>query len=169
MTLEQLNTIPGWAYGYGFIYALLIGQLLIPRVTNLMYDLVDPQFKARFKHKWQPSIIGIIERTLYIPSLLGGHAGFIGLWIGLKVGIPYIRWADNNDDESDPARGRSLFMNSLYGNALSILYSVVGYLIILWLNKGDIKSAVMVAVILSGFNVILWIGLKIYQKCMSEN
>ena len=78
-----------------------------------MYDLVDPKFKEKFRHKWQPIIIGLIERSLYILSLLGGHVGFIGLWVGLKVGIPYIRWTNYKDDKDDPAKERSLFMNSI--------------------------------------------------------
>jgi hypothetical protein len=168
MALQELDKIAWWAYGLGFFYALFIGQLLIPMVTELMYDLVDPEFKGKFKHKWQPYIVGLIERSLYILSLLGGHAAFIALWVGLKVGIPYFRWTDPAADKDEIAKGRTLFMNSLYGNALSILYSVVGYLIILWLDKCDIKRAVIVALILSGFNVALWMGLKIYQNRMSR-
>ena len=82
MSLEQLDKICIWAYVFGFFHALAIGQLLIPWTTNLMYDLVDKEFKEKFKHKWQPIIIGMIERSLYILSLLGGYAGFIGLWVG---------------------------------------------------------------------------------------
>ena len=130
-----------------------------------MYELVELGFEERrYKHKWQPSIVGLIERTLYIVTLLMGYAPFIGLWIGLKVSIPYIRWTGERNDKTDPFHGRSLFMVSLCGNALSILYAVVGYLIILWLNKGDMLRAGIVAGTLIVFNLSLWVRLKVYQK-----
>lgn len=170
MTLEQLDKIAGWAYGFGFLYALLIGQLLIPRVTNLMYDLVESvqERKSAKKHCWQPVIIGLIERTLYTISLLGGYGGFILGWTALKVGVPYIRWTGSRNENDDPWGGRVLFMNALYGNALSILYSVVGYLIILCLSKEDIKRAVYVASVLIIFNAFLWLRLSIYKKKVSN-
>jgi hypothetical protein len=39
---------------------------------------------------------------------------------------------------------------------------------ILWLNKRDFKRAVSVALALIAFNMILWMGLKIYEKCKCE-
>lgn len=64
MPFEELDKISGWAYLYGFSYALLVGELLIPLVTERMYDLVDPKFKEKFKHTWQPTLIGLIERLV---------------------------------------------------------------------------------------------------------
>lgn len=164
MNIEQLETIVWWAYLSGFSYSLLIGQLLIPKFTKLTYDLVEKGFEDHYKHKWQPPVLGIIERILYILSLLMGHPQFIGFWIAIKIGIPYILWKGEEGDKDNPWKGRSLFVNSLTGNAMSILYAIAGYLIIIWLNKRDIQRAAIVAVILCLFNLILWQWLKVYKK-----
>ena len=59
-------------------------------------------------------------------------------------------------------------MNSLYGNALSIIYAVSGYIIILWTDKGNIKGSILMLVIVSSFTVAIRMGLKIYQKCQKQ-
>jgi hypothetical protein len=163
---KELNNIAWSAYAWGFGYALVAGRLLIPRVVKNMYELVDPGFeKKRAQYKWQPKIIGVIEAVLYILVLLGGHAEFIGFWVALKVSVPYIGWKGREtDDEKEIQKRRSLFINSLYGNGLSILYSVVGYLIILWIDKGIYWRAVIVPLILILFNLALWGYLKKQPK-----
>jgi hypothetical protein len=65
--------------------------------------------------------------------------------------------------------GCSKFINSLYGNALSILYSVVGHLMILWLNKENCLRAFWVPAILCGLNLGLYGYLKICQENMNKH
>ena len=145
------------AFLFGFLYAVFAGKYLIPLVTKRMYDLVDPNDERQSLQKWQPPLIGVIERVLYVVALLAGHGGFIGLWVGLKVGIPYIRWSEKDENNLD--LGRALFMNSLYGNALSILYAVVGYHIIQLLATRP-WYAVLAAISLIVFNLVIWIWLE---------
>ena len=155
--MKPVDTVTWQAFLAGLGYALIAGGVFIYIVTRRMYDLVDPEDKRQFLHKWQPPIVGVIERTLYIVSLLAGHAGFIGLWVGLKVGIPYIRWSEKNEKSiKNPAIGRALFINSLYGNALSILYSVVGFQSIAWFDKGYFERMSFAMIGLIVFNLAIW-------------
>jgi len=103
--------------------------MLIPRVTKNAYKLIDPEFEEKRKqYKLQPPIVGAIEAILYILALLGEYAGFIVLWVGIKVSVHYIGWIVQKTDVKEKFQERrALFINSLYGNALSILYAVVGY------------------------------------------
>jgi hypothetical protein len=150
MIFDQLDKIAWWAYPIGFGFALLGGRLFIPKVVRKMYDLVNPEFETRRRRfRWQAQVIGGIEAVLYVISLLGGKAEFIAFWVLVKVSVPYIGWkVEKSIDEEKIHEGRCLFMNSLYGNGLSILYSVVGYLIIIWLGKENYWLAFWVAIIL---------------------
>jgi hypothetical protein len=98
-----------FAIAYG--YSLFVGEL-VGLVTNSMYRIADPQEKGLYPHTWQAPIIGIVERSLYLSSLLAGYVEFVGLWVALKIGVQYRRW-------TEPDLGRTLFMNNLIGNALS--------------------------------------------------
>ena len=97
---------------FGFLYAIFAGKYFIPLVTKRMYDLVDPEDTRQSLQKWQPPIVGVIERVLYIAALLAGHGGLIGLWVGLKVGIPYIRWSEQ--DRENPNRPRFIYELALW-------------------------------------------------------
>ena len=130
-------------YAYAYAFALGAGQL-VGLVTKCMYDIVDPEIKGKYIHAWQALVIGTVERTLFLSSLIAGHGELIGLWVGLKLGMQYKRWTENNSGE----KGRTLFMNNLIGNGLSILYAAVGYGIIEWWKTNRIEFALGVPAIL---------------------
>ena len=109
-----------------------------------MYDLVGPDEKGLYPHTWQASIIGMVERTLYLSSLLAGYAAFIGLWVGLKLGVQYKRWSENGSGQ----KGHTLFMNNLVGNGLSILYAAAAYGIIEWVRSDKVNYAIGVPILL---------------------
>ena len=133
------------AYAFGYAYGALAGQLIGP-VIYLLHKSVETKEETKEeteyeKHRWQPPIVGIIERTLYISSLLSGYAQFIGFWIALKVAIPYFFW------EKKDTRARVAYMNCIIGNGLSVLYAAVGFKCIKWLNQDPWPYAAYAAIV----------------------
>jgi hypothetical protein len=148
-----------YVYVIAYAYALFVG-LLVGRVTDLMYDLTRVERKSNFE--WQPPILGIVERSLFLSSLIASYGGFIALWLTLKLTVQYKRWSGEDKTlQIKPGEevlvGRTLFMNSLIGNGLSILYAGVGFGIIQWSHSGNtcfavtIPAALVVGTVALGF------------------
>lgn len=157
-----------YVYLVAYAYALFFGEL-VALVTEYMYDLTEVPRVTRYK--WQPPIVGIVERTLFLSSLIAGHGSFIALWLTLKVTVQYKRWSGEDkslqvEDADRVLVGRTLFMNSLIGNGLSILYAGVGYGIIQWSRSGRTQLAVVVPVALVAGTIALrfWLWLDPWTK-----
>lgn len=106
---------------------------------------------------WQPPITGTVERTLYVSSLLMGYGEFIGLWLALKVTVAYPLWSRTHS-------GRTIYMCSLIGSALSVLYAVVGYQAIRWLEGEKWFPAAAVSILLWLGTAVLWNYLEKHKK-----
>ena len=113
-----------YAYAVGFGYAIIVGYLLIKPVMFIMWSYEDRSLKSR----WQPALIGVIERIFYISSLLMNHYEFIGLWLILKM-AGHILGKEPSD--------RIFYMETLIGNAISLLYAGVGFQMISWIKKEE--------------------------------
>ncbi|MFX1563985.1 MAG: hypothetical protein ACFFDP_11840 [Promethearchaeota archaeon] len=87
--------------------------------------------RAKKKHRWQPLVTGIVERTLYMISFLVERPEFIIAWLAYKVAVGW-----KNGDEY----GRLKFSNQFNGSALSVLYTFFGYVIVLY---GDFKAYIL--------------------------
>ena len=155
------SEIAWYVYAIAYAYSLFAGQL-VGLVTNCMYKIADPQEKGLYPHTWQAPIIGIVERSLYLSSLLAGHGEFVGLWVALKIGVQYKRWTERD-------LGRTLFMNNLIGNALSVLYAGAGFGITLWMksNRVGYAIAVPIALVLGTLSIRLWLRLRVEQELKS--
>lgn len=165
-----------YVYAAAYCYALFFGEL-VALVTEYMYDLTEIPRVTRYK--WQPPVVGIVERTLFLSSLIAGHGSFIALWLTLKVTVQYKRWSGDDrslqvEDADRVLVGRTLFMDSLIGNGLSILYAGVGYGIIQWSISGPKQLAVIVpvALVLGTVALRFWLWLDpltqlkgIIKKC----
>ncbi|MFC1869114.1 hypothetical protein ACFL0H_13430 [Thermodesulfobacteriota bacterium] len=116
------------------------------------------------RYKWQPHVTGVIERTLYILSFLGGEPGFIVFWLGYKVAVRWRVWTKDKEEENDEHKGRATFSNHFNGSALSILYAVVGYIIA---SYWDAISAI-IGFILILLTLLLFQILKKVQSQESE-
>jgi hypothetical protein len=159
-----------YVYVVAYVYALFLG-LLVGRVTELMYDLTGVERRSKFK--WQPPILGIVERTLFLSSLVASYGGFIALWLTLKLTVQYKRWSGEDKSlQVDPGEnvlvGRTLFMNSLIGNGLSILYAGVGYGIIQWSKSGRTCFAVTIPAALVLATLVLWFWLSRHRETKLE-
>lgn len=149
------NQIAWYAYAVGYAYAIFVGHALIKNVMDRLHDCVA--FTDDREYKWQAPIIGITERTLYVSSLLLDHSAFVAFWVGLKVAVQWKRWNENEI-------GRTIFMNTLTGNAFSILYAVVGYKMVLGIKERELVFSLIIPVSLIIGTWVLWRWLRQHVK-----
>ena len=98
--------------------------------------------------EWQRIVMGAIERTLYMSSLLMNYGEFIAVWLGLKVAGGWKRWQEPD--------GRYYFSITLFGSGLSLLYAVVGYKMTTWIYNSQWSHAAIVPSLLIMATYILW-------------
>ncbi len=116
-----------YAYAFGFGYAIIVGYLLIEPVMLAIWKYREEVPGAlRVPGDPQPALIGVIERILYISSLLMDHGEFIGFWLALKMAGHL--WGKERTY-------RILYMDTLIGNAISLLYAGVGFQMISWIES----------------------------------
>jgi hypothetical protein len=157
MDLCQLEEISWQHLAWGYLFANVLGSILIPLVMSPMRKLVGHEPPKEIK--WQPHVTGIIERTLYITALFVKRPEIILAWPLFKVAGGWQVWGQrkvkSEDEEYSVHKGRAIFSNMFNGTALSIFYAFCGYLIAVWWNE----RAVCLAVILIALTLILYIWL----------
>ena len=148
MDISNLEEIIWYRLLIGYLYANLFGSIFIWMVMKQMRKMIG--FEPPEKLAWQPHITGIMERTLYLISLLVKMPEFIAVWLAYKVAIGWKVWEGDikkkeKELDYDYHKGRAIFSNHFNGSALSILYAFIGYLIIvLWSFKAVIYSIIFI-------------------------
>ncbi len=156
-----------YAYAIGYGYAIFAG-LLTARVVNSMWELIG--WKANDNESirrniWEPFSVGIIERALYVSSLILGHGVFIGFWLALKVAGRWTApWEESAGNKKSWPVTRSAYQIFLVGSGISVLYAFVGFKLILQINKGEFTYGVVLSVVLVAANEVLKIWLDRYRK-----
>ena len=117
--LEELMQL--WPYVIGYLFAIFVAQEFISRITDQMW-LAIGQTQQETQVQWQSTVIGWIERVLYVAFFQAGNPEFIGFWLALKVAGQWDRWT----------KKREFFNVFLIYNALSVAYGAVGSKIIDW-------------------------------------
>lgn len=155
MNLDTLTSVEFGPLLYGYLYALIVGELFLSFTMAEMRKLIGQKPSGS---EWQPHVTGCVERTLYILSFLFGRPEFVAAWLVFKVagGLKYLEPKEGEDRHL----GRKIYSNSFTGSAISILYAAVGYLIIVWWNN---RAAIFVGaqVFLS---LVLWGYLYVERK-----
>ena len=117
-------------YGIVYFYGIFIGHYFINGTIKFLWD-EKPQDTSNPKYKEpyyivQSSILGMVERSLYILTLNFIGYPFIVLWITLKTVSNWDVWKTEY--------GRGFFNIFLIGNGLSLLFSFCSYLVIKVIN-----------------------------------
>jgi hypothetical protein len=82
-------------------WSRLIGIYLLSAVfTHLLvffsYLGIDVLLKVKggntVEDLWSPTLVGLCESFLYPTALIMNHAGFIPLWLGIKVAVRWTGW-----------------------------------------------------------------------------
>jgi len=128
-------------------WSRLIGIYLLSAVaTHLLifysYQRIDDLLKIKcgdtVEDLWAPTLVGLCESFLYPTALIMNYAGFIPLWLGIKVAV---RWTDlvgikgaddlnKQTEKTDQCEPRHLYNKFLVGNAFSIAAAVITYFIL---------------------------------------
>ncbi len=101
---------------------------------------------------------GVCGKDTVYSSFLVGKPEFVAAWLVFKVagGLKHLDPQEGQDKQI----GRAIYSNTFTGSAISILYSAVGYLVIVWWNH---RAAIFVGaqVFLS---LVLWEYLCVERK-----
>ncbi|HYT59201.1 MAG TPA: hypothetical protein VEL06_03465 [Haliangiales bacterium] len=85
-----------------------------------------------------------------------GLGSMIGLWLVLKVAGQWKRWMDDGDEKAERPDGRSVFNIFLIGNALTMLYSFVGFKLIQWVQAERILQVCLVPLSVIALTLAFW-------------
>jgi len=121
-----MTTLAGIAIGYSF--AVVVGHFAIQRVVDSLWRAIGwmPSAYDERPEYYQPRLVGIIERTLYVASLQMGEPEFIGVWLALKVAGQWKRWGEEATIAGRKVEGRVFYNIFLIGSGLSVAYAVGG-------------------------------------------
>lgn len=128
-------------------WSRLIGIYLLSAVfTHLLiffsYQGIDVLLKFKCRNTvedlWAPTLVGLCESFLYPTALIMNHAGFIPLWLGIKVAVRWTGWVgikgaddlNKQTEKTDHYKARRLYNKFLVGNAFSIAAAVITYFIL---------------------------------------
>jgi hypothetical protein len=104
--------------------------------------------------------IGVLERFLYIASLLAGHAEFIGVWLLIKVAGGWKGWSEDHQGVS----GRNIFNASLITTALSLIWALWGAATVVWIQFGRTSYAVAAGLGLLVGTYGSWLALALWWR-----
>jgi protein-S-isoprenylcysteine O-methyltransferase Ste14 len=121
----------------------------------------DPQVRP---HAWQGETLARLEGVLYVGCLQLGLGQLIGVWLAVKVAGQWKRWMDDGDEKTHRPDGRAVFNIFLIGNALSVLYSFVGYKLIGWIQAGRVLQVCWVSLSVIALTLVLWAWIPAQRK-----
>ncbi len=152
-------------YMWGFLSAIILGWLFIPEIMRELKKKIYPVLSKKEEidaYDFYPSIVGRFETVLYITALQLKHPEFIAGWLALKIAGRWTSPALKKDDREELPEKESFTPEQKFivncaryniftiGNALSIIYAVLGWKIIVWLQLDDpIKICKIISFVLA--------------------
>lgn len=137
-------------YLIGIFFSVIIGNIIVRcTIKELWHALGDDDVSSP---DWRivAQTQGFIERLLYTLAWHFGHPSFIAAWLVLKVASKWKRY------EEEP--GYNVF---LVGSGISILYAIVGALVINWIKAMSWLALLIPAILLEcSLLVLLWLKWK---------
>ena len=153
------------SYVFGYFFAVIIGHWCISWIVSTLWGasgwLEDNRVRP---FGYSPSLVGLVERTLYLISLQLAHPEFIAVWLAMKVAGQWKRWEEGATIRSTSIPGRAFYNFFLIGTGFSIAYSAAGYAIIYSLNNNDYFSAIATPVVVLASTICFVLLTKYYQK-----
>ena len=142
-----------WALFRGYIYSSIFAAVPISYMMYLLSENIknigffenrdfskspkkmmpkELTFDGYILSQWQVIIVGIIERFLYLTSIMVGKPEFIAAWLAIKTVYTGLSERD--------VSGKRIYNNFLVGNGISILYAFAGVGIIQWVTGSFLPS-----------------------------
>lgn len=164
--LDDLNTSTIFYFVVGFGYSIIVGHLVIKSVLDTYYTGHE---EGRQKQKWRAAVVGFVERTLYLGSILANKPEFIAIWLAFKIAGQWDRW--KTDYYADPKKrplledspgdtARAVWGGYAIGNGLSIAFAFTGGVIIQLLVDSNLMQALFLGISL----LILCLFLHLYIR-----
>lgn len=121
-----------------YLLSAVFTHVLIFFSYQLMDVLLNVKGRNTVQDLWSPALVGLCESFLYPTALIMNHAGFIPLWLGIKVAVRWTGWVDirgadvlnKQTEKPDQDKARRLYNKFLVGNAFSIAAAVITYFIL---------------------------------------
>jgi hypothetical protein len=154
-----MSFTPWYAAVIGYGFSVFAEAILVKSLVETLWDCIAPQSSDGSQNRpqlWQGDTLARIEGVLYVALLQLGLGNLIGVWLGLKVAGQWKRWMDDGDEKTQRPDGRSVFNVFLIGNALSVLYSFVGFKLIDWIRDERILQVCWVSLSVIALTLVLW-------------
>ena len=155
-----MNAIYANLIGYSF--AVLIAHFPIARIQERLWnDLSSTACTDIRPRPWHATVIGVVERTLYVAALQASAAYLIGVWLALKAASQWEGWSKGLQYSAVAAKnitGRELANVFITGTGVSLVFALAGSRCIPHLIRAEWLKAVIFlvapiigAVLLYGF------------------
>ena len=156
-----------WAYVIGYGFSVFAEAIIVKSVVETLWDCISPAVPSSPRvpvHIWQGDALARIEGVLYVAALQLGLGYFIAAWLILKVGGQWKRWADEGNPETQRPDGRAVFHVFLIGNALTLIYSFVGFKLIGWVLANELSLIIWVSLAVIVGTLAFWLSLPTRPK-----
>jgi hypothetical protein len=182
--LQKLMSL--WPQAIGYVFATLVAQIFIWPIVDLLWNSVGVPTYERPRH-WHSRVLGVVERVMFVASIQIGISEFIGVWMAIKVAGQWKQWSEGRlipvKDKTIVRKGRKtivkekpiliigreIFNIFLLGNAISIIYSAVGAIMINWFVSGNYFLGVAIPTIVLILSFVLWLVVKKNSESLKEN
>ncbi len=151
-----------WSYIVGYGFSLIVGHWLVRANVDALWEGLGVLKNDRTP--WHPAFLGLLERAMYTASVGAGQPGFIAVWLGLKAVPQWKRWSEDVEAGERKIQGRAVFNIFLIGNALSVLFAVLGAQSIEWLNDGEVARTIVVCLLVVSGTITSWIRSTLGRK-----
>jgi len=154
-----MSYTPWYAPVIGYGFSVFAEAILVKSLVETLWDCISPQSASHPQNRpqlWQGDALARIEGVLYVALLQLGLGNLIGVWLILKVAGQWKRWMDDGDEQKQRPDGRSVFNVFLIGNALSVLYSFVGFKLIGWIQAERILQVCWVSLSVIALTLAFW-------------
>ncbi len=151
--------------GYGF--SVFAEAILVKSLVETLWECIVPNSSPAPQVRpptWQGDALARIEGVLYVAFLQLGLGPMIGLWLVLKVAGQWKRWMDDGDEKTQKPDGRSVFNIFLIGNALTVLYSFVGFKLIEWVEAEKVLQVCLVSLLVIALTLGFWAWIPGHRK-----
>ena len=151
----------------GYSFSVFAEAILVKSLVETLWDCVVPgsSNKPQIRQpSWQGDALARVEGVLYVAFLQLGLGPMIGLWLALKVAGQWKRWMDDGDEQTQRPDGRSVFNIFLIGNALTVLYSFVGFKLIEWIEAEKVLQVCWVSLLVIALTLAFWAWIPGHRK-----
>jgi hypothetical protein len=145
----------------GYLFAIVVGALCTKWVVDTLWSpLLKKGSPARWSFRYTGSLVGIVERTLYLASLQFAYPEFIAIWLAMKTAGQWKEWEVGNDQ----ATGRAFFNFFLIGTGFSLAYAYIGFMIIYCTERRNCIAAIGLPIALIIGTALFVMVIKCFQK-----